>query len=223
MNQKLQNTPFACTLISSQTVNARGDDMKFELQPLPYTQDALSPYISEITMQFHYGKHLSHYIGNTNKLKENTEFQNKTLEEIIRNSSGALFNNAAQVFNHYFQFEALQPHRAGEDQPEEKMGKTLRENFGSFENFKETFTQAALSLFGSGYVWLIADEKGHLRVIQTINGDNPLKNNALPLLNLDLWEHAYYLDVQNLRARYVENFWKIINWKIVEQRLACIK
>ena len=206
-------------LLSSNTVNARGDDNTFQLQPLPYTQDALAPYISERTIQFHYGKHLAGYIENTNNQKAGTEFENKTIEEIMLHAEGGLFNNAAQVYNHYFQFEALQPGRENEDAPCEKMTEILQKEFGSFDEFKKRFAQVALTLFGSGYVWLtVTPQKNNLEIVQTRNAENPLKEGKIPLLNLDVWEHAYYLDVQNLRAKYVENFWKIVNWKAVEQR-----
>lgn len=213
----------SCVLLSSNTVNARGSDNKFQLQPLPYTQDALSPYISEQTVQFHYGKHLATYIENTNKQKEGTEFEDMTIEGMTLQASGGLFNNAAQVYNHYFQFEALQPHRQGEDMPREKMMAAIEKNFGSFDEFKVKFTQAAVTLFGSGYAWLVADSQNNaLEIMQTHNADNPLKEGKIPLLNLDVWEHAYYLDVQNLRAKYAENFWKIVNWAAVEQRFECL-
>lgn len=212
-------TPAYGVLLSSNSVNARGDNNAFQLQPLPYTQDALAPYISERTVQFHYGKHLAGYIENTNKQKAGTEFENRTVEEIMLHAEGGLFNNAAQVYNHYFQFEALQPGRENEDAPCEKMLEVLRKEFGGFDEFKTRFTQAALTLFGSGYVWLtVTPQKNKLEIVQTRNAENPLKEGKIPLLNLDVWEHAYYLDVQNLRAKYVENFWKIINWKAVEQR-----
>lgn len=212
-------TPAYGVLLSSNSINARGNNNAFQLQPLPYTQDALAPYISERTVQFHYGKHLAGYIENTNKQKAGTEFENRTVEEIMLHAEGGLFNNAAQVYNHYFHFEALQPCRENENTPCEKMLEVLRKEFGGFDEFKTRFTQAALTLFGSGYVWLAADPQGNkLEIVQTHNADNPLKGGKIPLLNLDVWEHAYYLDVQNLRAKYVENFWKIINWKAVEQR-----
>ena len=190
-------------LLSSNTVNARGENNTFQLQPLPYTQDALAPYISERTIQFHYGKHLAGYIENTNKQKAGTEFENMTIEEIMLHADGGLFNNAAQVYNHYFQ--------------------AIRKEFGSFDEFKARFTQAAVTLFGSGYAWLTVNpQENKLEIIQTHNAENPLKEGKIPLLNLDVWEHAYYLDVQNLRAKYVENFWKIVNWKAVEQRYKCL-
>lgn len=218
MNTTSQNPAYG-VLLSSNTVNARGDNNTFQLQPLPYTQDALAPYISERTIQFHYGKHLAAYIENTNKQKAGTEFENKTIEEIMLHAGGGLFNNAAQVYNHYFQFEALQPHRKNEDVPCEKMTEAIRKDFGSFDDFKAQFTQAAITLFGSGYAWLtVSPQENKLEIIQTHNAENPLKEGKIPLLNLDVWEHAYYLDVQNLRAKYVENFWKIVNWNAVEQR-----
>ena len=218
MNTTSQNQAYG-VLLSSNTVNARGDNNAFQLQPLPYTQDALAPYISERTIQFHYGKHLAGYIENTNKQKAGTDFENKTIEEIMLHASGSLFNNAAQVYNHYFQFEALQPHRENETAPCERMMEAIRKEFGGFDEFKAQFTQAAVTLFGSGYAWLtVSPQENKLEIIQTHNAENPLKEGKIPLLNLDVWEHAYYLDVQNLRAKYVENFWKIVNWNAVEQR-----
>lgn len=216
--------PASCVLLSSNTINARGDDSKFHLQPLPYTQDSLAPYISEQTIQFHYGRHLATYIDNTNTLKAGTEFENRDLEEIMLQAHGSLFNNAAQVYNHYFQFEALQPHRTEEDVPRERMMEVIQRNFGSFDEFKIQFAQATTTLFGSGYVWLAANpEEKTLEILQTPNADIPFKANRIPLLNLDVWEHAYYLDVQNLRARYADNFWKIVNWAAVEQRFLTIE
>ncbi len=205
-------------LLSSKTVNARGDDQKIYLQPLPYTQDALSPYISEETMQYHYGKHLATYLENTNKLKEGTPYDSMYIEEIILQSTGPLFNNAAQVFNHYFQFEGFQPYRKSEDFPVCNVKNAIEKEFGSTESFQKLFSEAALSLFGSGYIWLCKNSDHHLEIIQTTQAGNPLKEGKKPLLNLDMWEHAYYLDRQNRKTEYLENFWKIINWDVVERR-----
>lgn len=218
MNTTSKNPAYG-VLLSSNTVNAKGENNTFQLQSLPYTQDALAPYISEQTILFHYGKHLAGYIENTNKLKAGTEFENKTIEEIMLHANGGLFNNAAQVYNHYFYFEALQPHRKDKEVPCEKMIEAFRTSFGSFDEFKTLFSQAAVTLFGSGYAWLtVYPQENRLEIVQTHNAENPLKEGKIPLLNIDVWEHAYYLDVQNLRAKYVDNFWKIVNWNSVEQR-----
>lgn len=205
-----------CGLLSCKQVNTKDKDNKFVLQPLPYTERALAPYISEKTIQYHYGKHLAAYIDNTNKLKAGTEFDDLPLHEIIKKSSGGLFNNSAQVFNHYFYFEAL--HTPGQEKPMAKMQELINRNFGSYEDFKEKFTQTGVSLFGSGWVWLV-QEGEKLEIIPASNAENPLKNNKHPLLTMDVWEHAYYLDTQNARAKYIENFWKVINWESVEKRI----
>ncbi len=210
-----------CTLLSCKKVNERDKDNRFQLQPLPYPTNALEPYISEKTVQFHYGKHLLAYIENTNKLKAGTEFDEMPLTQMIREASGGLFNNASQVFNHYFQFESLAPH-----DPAAKPGmhtlKMLEENFGSLEDFQERFSQTALKLFGSGYVWLAADKNGKLEIMPVPNAETPLTEEKMPIMNLDVWEHAYYLDVQNQRAKYIENSMKIVNWEVIEQRVKCV-
>ncbi|MDL2283037.1 superoxide dismutase [Odoribacter sp. OttesenSCG-928-G04] len=204
-------------LLSSKTVNERGSDKKIKLQELPYAHNALEPYMSEKTIQFHYGKHLATYVDNTNKQKEGTEFENMSVEEIMLKAEGGLFNNAAQVFNHYFQFEALQAYKA-ENMPTGNIKAAIEKEFGSLEEFKNKFAQAAITLFGSGYAWLVVNTAGKLEIVQTKNAENPLKEDKKPLINLDVWEHAYYLDVQNMRAKYVENFWNILNWDAIEKR-----
>ena len=205
-----------CGLLSCKQVNTKDKDHKFVLQPLPYTERALAPYISEKTIQYHYGKHLAAYIDNSNKLTAGTQFDDLPLHEIIKKSSGGLFNNSAQVFNHYFYFEAL--HTPGQEKPMAKMQELINRNFGSYEDFKEKFTQTGVSLFGSGWVWLV-QEGEKLEIIPASNAENPLKNNKYPLLTMDVWEHAYYLDTQNARAKYIENFWKVVNWEAVEKRV----
>lgn len=205
-----------CGLLSCKEVNTKDKDNKFTLQPLPYAETALVPYISEKTIQYHYGKHLAAYIDNTNKLKAGTEFDDQPLHEIVKKSSGGLFNNAAQVFNHYFYFEAL--HTPGKETPGNKMKALIDKNFGSFEDFKEKFAQTGTSLFGSGWVWVVK-EGDKLEIIPAPNAENPLKNGKYPLLTMDVWEHAYYLDTQNARAKYIENFWKVVNWEVVEKRI----
>lgn len=205
-----------CGLLSCKEVNTKDKDNKFTLQPLPYAENALAPYIGEKTIQYHYGKHLAAYIDNTNKLKAGTNFDDEPLHEIVKQASGGLFNNAAQVFNHYFYFEAL--HTPGQEEPLPKMKELIDKNFGSFEDFKEKFAQTGIALFGSGWVWLVQDGE-KLEIIPAPNAENPLKNDQYPLLTMDVWEHAYYLDTQNARAKYIENFWKVLNWEVIEKRV----
>lgn len=207
---------YHCGLLSCKEINTRDKENKFTLQPLPYAEDALAPYISGKTIQYHYGKHLAAYIDNTNKLKAGTEFDDQPIHEIVKKSSGGLFNNSAQVFNHYFYFEAL--HAPSKETPEGKIKALLDQNFGSFEDFKAKFTQTGIALFGSGWVWLVKENE-KLEIISAQNAENPLKNNKYPLLTMDVWEHAYYLDTQNARAKYIENFWKVVDWSVVEKRL----
>ena len=223
MNTESQKTPalIMCVLLSSKTVNTKDAEKKFKLPPLPYAEHALAPYISEKTIQYHYGKHLLAYINNTNNLKTGTEFENMPLEEIVKKASGGLFNNAAQVFNHVFYFEALQPYNTAHTVPTGKIKELIDKNFGSFEAFKEKFTQAATTLFGSGWAWLVLDKNDKLEIVQTSNADTPLKNDKKPILTIDVWEHAYYLDTQNARPKYIENYWNVINWDAIEKRVNC--
>lgn len=206
-----------CSLLCSNTMNMRDNSGNFLLQPLPYESNMLEPFISEKTIKFHYGKHLAGYIENTNRLKKDTQFADMTIQQIIRQSDGALFNNASQVFNHYFQFEELCPPNSGQNSSSE-LQKELENQFGNFDKFKEMFSNAAISLFGSGYAWLVQDKTGKMEIIQTQNAGSPIKESKRPLLNLDVWEHAYYLDVQNSRGKYIENFWNIVNWDVVNRR-----
>lgn len=207
-----------CSLLSEKKVNTKNSENKFELQPLAYQANALEPYISEKTIQYHYGKHLLAYIDNTNKLKAGTEFDDMTIQDIVKNSSGGLFNNAAQVFNHYYYFEALHAHDAAKTAPHGKAQELINKNFGCFEDFKEKFAQAGISLFGSGWVWLVLHEE-KLEIMPAPNAENPIKHAKRPILTMDVWEHAYYLDTQNARAKYIENFWQIVDWDIIEKRL----
>ncbi len=188
----------------------------FKLPKLHYSANALEPYISENTINFHYGKHLAGYINNLNKLVADTPFQKMELEDIVKNSEGTLYNNAAQTFNHIFFFNSLCPKGGGE--PKGALREVIVAQWGSFNAFKEAFSAAAVSLFGSGWVWLSADNNGKLHILQTSNAASPLDKSHTPLLTLDVWEHAYYLDYQNLRAKFVENFWNIVAWKTVEKR-----
>lgn len=219
----MKNEECICTLLSCKKVNEKDSENHFKLQPLPYPENALEPYMSEKTVQFHYGKHLLAYIENTNKLKAGTEYDNLSLMEIILKSSGTLFNNAAQVFNHYFQFEALAPYQQDKAQPGRETLKMIEENFGSLDEFKEKLTKASMQLFGSGYTWLCANKEGKLELSTSSNAGNPVTEGKIPVMNLDLWEHAYYLDVQNQRAKYIENSMKIINWEVIEERVKYIQ
>ena len=206
-------------LISSPVMNKRGEDHKFQLPVLPYAENALEPYISARTIQYHYGKHLATYITNMNNLIAGTEYEHLSLEEIVLKAEGGLFNNAAQTYNHVFYFEAFQAHDAQKALPSGKIAELINASFGSFDAFKEAFAKAATTLFGSGWAWLTINKDGKLEIEQTGNADTPLRHGKKPLLTIDVWEHAYYLDTQNARPKYIENFWNIVNWDVVNQRL----
>jgi Fe-Mn family superoxide dismutase len=190
--------------------------MSFELPTLNYELDALEPYISKQTLEFHYGKHHQTYVNNLNNLIVGTEFEESTLEEIVLKSSGGIFNNAAQVWNHSFYFNQFS--KDGCNEPRDEMKTAIDKAFGSFESFKELFTKASVTLFGSGWAWLVVNTDGALEIVQTSNAANPITEGKKPLLTCDVWEHAYYLDKQNLRPKYVEDFWKIVDWKIIAER-----
>ena len=190
--------------------------MKFELPALPYAKDALEPYISAQTLEFHHGKHHQAYVNNLNNLIAGTEFENVDLETIIKKSSGGIFNNAAQVFNHTFYFEQFC--KDGCKEPKNQLKTAIDAEFGSFEAFKEAFTKAAATLFGSGWAWLVKDASGKLSIVQTGNAGCPIIEGLKPLMTCDVWEHAYYIDKQNLRPKYIEDFWKVLDWKVVSER-----
>lgn len=191
--------------------------MKHELPKLPYANDALAQVLGEATLNFHYGKHERAYIDNLNKLIAGTEYENQTLEEIIRSSEGGIFNNAAQAWNHIFYFFTLSPD--GKVAPEGSLRQAIERDFVSVEAFKEKFEAAGLSLFGSGWIWLVADVSGKLSIVQGKNAETPLTTPGMrSLLCFDVWEHAYYLDYQNRRAEYLHRMWEIIDWDVVEQR-----
>lgn len=186
-------------------------------QPLlPYDRDALMPAISPETVDFHYGKHEKAYIDNLNRLIKDTEYEDMELEEIIRKSDGALYNNAAQAWNHIFYFFTFSPN--GSHEPSGELRKAIDRDFGSFDKFKEDFVNAGVSLFGSGWVWLSRDDNGKLFITQGPNAKNPLTEGLTPLLTFDVWEHAYYLDYQNRRADALKMLWDIVDWDIVESR-----
>ncbi|MEG1555682.1 MAG: superoxide dismutase [Bacteroidales bacterium] len=187
------------------------------ITPLPWKPDALQPYISAETISFHYGKHHQAYVNNLNNLAQGTEFENMPLEEIIQKASGPIFNNAAQAWNHTFYWDSLASD--GNSKPEGKLLNLIERDFGSLEEFKSKFSQAAATLFGSGWAWLVLNKEGHLEIIQESNAGNPLTKGLRPLLTCDVWEHAYYIDYQNKRPEYIQNFWEIVNWKAIANRL----
>ncbi len=189
---------------------------KFTLPEFPFAQDALEPHISKTTIEFHYGKHHQTYVDNLNKLIIGTEFENSTLEEIVLKSNGGIFNNAAQVWNHTFYWNCLTP--KSNLKPEGKLLDAIEKEFESYDQFKEKFTNAAVTLFGSGWAWLVKDKDGKLEIVQTSNAENPMRQGKTPLLVCDVWEHAYYIDKQNRRPAYLESFWNLVDWKKVEER-----
>jgi Fe-Mn family superoxide dismutase len=189
----------------------------FTLPQLPFEKNALEPYISAETIEYHYWKHHQTYVDNLNKLVAWTEFENKNLEEIIKLSNWWIFNNSAQVWNHTFYWNCLSPNSS--KSPTWKIAKLINENFWSFEKFKEEFSNKAISNFGSGWTWLAQKENWSLEIINTSNANNLLTTNDIPLLVIDIWEHAYYIDVRNARAKYVENFWNLVNWEFVDANL----
>jgi Fe-Mn family superoxide dismutase len=191
--------------------------MVHELPKLPFAPDALEPFISKRTIEYHYGKHHQAYVNNLNNLIPGTEFENATLEDIIMKASGGVFNNGAQVWNHTFYWNCLKPQGGGE--PAGALSDLIEKNFGSFGDFKEKFSKAGATLFGSGWAWLIVKENGALEIVQESNAGNPLRNGAKPILTLDVWEHAYYLDKQNARPDYITDFWKLVDWGKVASRL----
>ncbi|HBX52201.1 MAG: superoxide dismutase [Bacteroidetes bacterium RIFOXYA12_FULL_35_11] len=192
--------------------------MLFELPKLPYAINALEPHISQKTLEFHYGKHHLAYVTNLNGLVPGTKFENASLEQIIREADGGIFNNGAQVWNHTFYWEGFTPVGGGE--PGGKLQEAILKNFGSLAEFKEKFTKASATLFGAGWSWLVAKQDGTLDIVQESNAGNPLRANLKPLLTCDVWEHAYYLDFQNRRPDYVNTFWNLIDWKKIEERFS---
>jgi len=189
--------------------------MSFTLPKLPYAKDALVPYISAETIEYHYGKHHQAYVDNLNKLIADTEFADKDLPEIIKTASGGMFNNAAQIWNHSFYWQCLKPQGGGELDTNPEFTEILTASFGSVARFKEEFTRVATTLFGSGWVWLVKDRNGNLAIVSTSNAATPMTAGQTALLTCDVWEHAYYIDYRNARAKYVEAFWNLVNWDFV--------
>jgi Fe-Mn family superoxide dismutase len=191
--------------------------MAIELPALPYARDALAPHISAETIDFHYGKHHQAYVTNLNNQTKGTEFEDASLEDIVRKSSGGMFNNASQVWNHTFYWNCLKPNGGGE--PAGKLGDAIKAAFGSFAAFKEEFTKVALGTFGSGWAWLVQRTDGTLALVSTSNAATPLTSGDRALLTCDVWEHAYYVDYRNARAKYVEAFWNLVNWDFVAAQM----
>jgi Fe-Mn family superoxide dismutase len=190
--------------------------MRHELPTLEYALDALSPVISKQTMELHWGRHLQAYINNLNNLIAGTKFENASLDRIVKESDGALYNNAGQVWNHMFYFEALSP--KARKMPEGRLLSSINKQFGSLDAFKEQFNKSAIGLFGSGWTWLVRQNDGSLLITQEQNAGNPLHSKTgTPLLCTDVWEHAYYMDYQNRRADYLSAFWKVLDWTVVEK------
>ena len=191
---------------------------KFELMTLPYEKDALVPVISPETLAFHHGKHVQTYVNNLNAALPSSPFEGLSLEEIVQRSEGGVFNNAGQILNHNLYFEQFTAVKKSDNRPNGRLLKAIKAQFGTFEAFKEEFVKKGVGLFGSGWVWLSANEEGTLFITQEGNAGNPLCQDLKPLLTFDVWEHAYYLDYQNRRADHLNALWTIINWEVIERR-----
>ena len=193
--------------------------MAFQLPALPYSRDALAPHISAETIDYHYGKHHNTYVEKLNGMVPGTEFEGKSLEDIIRTSSGGVFNNAAQVWNHSFYWECLSPNGGGAATG--AVAAAIDKAFGSFAEFKQAFTESAVGNFGSGWTWLVKNSDGSVAIVNTSNAETPLTDSAVtPLLTVDGWEHAYYIDYRNARPKYMDAFWALVNWDFVNKNFA---
>lgn len=191
--------------------------MAIELPPLPWARDALAPHISAETIDYHYGKHHKAYVDKLNGMIEGTEFADKPLEDIVKSSSGGMFNNAAQAWNHTFYWNCLAP--AGGGEPSGRLADGLKKAFGDFAAFKEEFSKTAVGTFGSGWAWLVQRGDGSLALASTSNAATPLTGPDRPLLTCDVWEHAYYIDYRNARPKYIEAFWNLANWDFVADQM----
>ncbi len=192
--------------------------MEHTLPPLPYAKDALQPHMSQETLEYHYGKHHQTYVTNLNNLIKGTEFENASLEDIIKKSSGGLFNNSAQVWNHTFFWNCLKPNGGGA--PTGAVADAINAKWGSFDKFKEEFTKSATTNFGSGWTWLVKKADGSVDIVNTSNAGTPLTTSDKPLLTCDVWEHAYYIDYRNARPKFLEAFWNLANWDFVAKNFA---
>lgn len=191
--------------------------MTFKLPELPYAKNALSPHMSEETLEFHYGKHHNAYVNNLNNLIKETKFEKMSLEEIILSSEGPIFNNAAQIWNHTFFWNSLSPQGGGN--PSGKISDLINNSWGSFDKFSEEFTKSATGNFGSGWTWLVLGKTGKLEIINTSNAQTPITQELKPLLTLDIWEHAYYIDYRNERPKFIKAFWSLVNWEFANRGL----
>ncbi len=200
----------------NQITDKEGKIMKFELVQLPYAADALEPVISKQTIEFHHGKHLQAYVNNLNNLVPGTKFENAPLETIVKESDGAIFNNAGQVLNHNLYFTQFSPKGGGK--PSGKLAEAINATWGSFEEFQKEFETNGVGQFGSGWVWLAKDKDGKLSITKEANAGNPVTKGLTPILGFDVWEHSYYLDYQNRRADHLKELWKIVDWDVVGKR-----
>lgn len=192
--------------------------MQHELPKLPYAMDSLQPNISKETLEYHYGKHHQTYVTNLNNLIKGTEFENLSLEDVIRKSSGGIFNNSAQVWNHTFYWNSLAPKGGGE--PKGDLAKAIAAKFGSVDDFRAAFSKSAAGNFGSGWTWLVKKPDGSVDIVNTSNAATPLTTQDKPLLTCDVWEHAYYIDYRNARPKYLEAYWKLVNWEFASKNFA---
>ncbi|QIR14469.1 superoxide dismutase [Fe] [Shewanella aestuarii] len=193
--------------------------MAFELPALPYAKNALEPHISQETIEYHYGKHHNTYVVKLNGLVEGTEFAGKSLEEVVKTSTGGMFNNAAQVWNHTFYWNCLAPNAGGPATG--AIADAINASFGSFEEFQAKFTDSAVNNFGSAWTWLVKKADGSLAIVNTSNAATPLTDETVtPLLTVDVWEHAYYVDYRNARPEYLNHFWQLVNWEFVNSNFA---
>ena len=192
--------------------------MAFELPALPYEKNALEPHISSETLDFHYGKHHNTYVQKLNGLVEGTDLEGKSLEDIIKTSSGGVFNNAAQIWNHTFYWNSLSPNGGGE--PTGAVADAINAAFGSFEDFKAKFNDMAVNNFGSSWTWLGKKADGSLDIVNTSNAGTPITEGLTPLITVDLWEHAYYIDYRNVRPDYLKGFWALVNWDFANENFA---
>jgi Fe-Mn family superoxide dismutase len=191
--------------------------MTFKLPELPYAKNSLTPHMSEETLEFHYGKHHNAYVNNLNNLIKETKFDKMSLEEIILSSEGTMFNNAAQIWNHTFFWNSLSPQGGGT--PSGKILELINNSWGSFDKFKEEFTKSAIANFGSGWTWLLVGKEGKLEILNTSNAQTPITQELKPILTLDIWEHAYYIDYRNERPKFINAFWSLVNWEFANKNL----
>ena len=191
--------------------------MAFTLPELPYAKDALVPHMSQETLEYHHGKHHNAYVNNLNNLIKGTKYENMSLEEIILSSEGPVFNNSAQIWNHTFFWNSLSPKGGGDASGSAQ--EAITKQWGSFEKFKEEFTKSAVANFGAGWTWLVKNKDGSLEIVNTSNAQTPLTTGATPLLTVDVWEHAYYIDYRNERPKFINGFWALVNWDFVNINL----